>query len=123
MASGQPISLLPDPPLSRAGSLLQGSRLYPEFVHTTETCGSWLASDGVRSVDIFAACPPLSRAGSLLQRSRLYPEFVYTTETCGSWLASDGIRSVDIFAACPTAIASRLTPTMISVVPGICAHH
>ncbi|MNC61829.1 hypothetical protein D3C75_1117980 [compost metagenome] len=67
MTATRSTSMQADPPLSRASSLPQGVR----GVHKTEAsprhCGSELARDEDRSLNIIATDPPLSRAGSLPQ--------------------------------------------------------
>ena len=53
-----------------------------------QSCGSWLASDGISAVWLNDRDANGSRASSLLQ------EFVVVGRSCGSWLASDGISAV-----------------------------
>jgi hypothetical protein len=65
-ASGHSTSSLPDPALSRAGSLLQGCRVFTTSRFTTNPCGSELAREGVQSGNI-----SVERAG--LFASRLAP--------------------------------------------------
>ena len=53
-----------------------------------QSCGSWLASDGITAVWLNERGANGSRASSLLQG------FVVAGGSCGSWLASDGITAV-----------------------------
>ena len=53
-----------------------------------QSCGSWLASDGITAVWLSERGANGSRASSLLQ------EFVVVGRSCGSWLASDDITAV-----------------------------
>ncbi|PTC17173.1 hypothetical protein C0J26_24995 [Pseudomonas baetica] len=53
-ASAHPASSLPDPPLSRAGSLHRNMCQPPNPRPTTNPCGSGLAREGVGTSDIYA---------------------------------------------------------------------
>ena len=53
-----------------------------------QSCGSWLASDGITAVCLNERGASGSPASSLLQG------FVVVGGSCGSWLASDGITAV-----------------------------
>ena len=53
-----------------------------------QSCGSWLASDGITAVWLNDRGANGSRASSLLQG------FVVAGGSCGSWLASDDITAV-----------------------------
>ena len=78
-----------------------------------DPCGSGLAREGVRSVDIDAECadPFVSKPTPTLDRGQ--PQILHSpTIPSGSGLARESVRSVDIDAECAGLFVSKPTPTL-----------
>ena len=81
-----------------------------------DSCGSGLAREGGRSVDIDAECAGLfvSKPAPTLDRGQ--PRNLHSaTIPSGSELAREGVRSVDIDIECAGPFVSKPTPTLFLV--------
>jgi len=115
IASAHSTSSTADPPPSRAGSLLQGCRVFTTSRFTANPCGSELAREGVRSGNISVECAGLFVSKLTPTGPSVFTTSRFTADPCGSELAREGVRSGNISAEGAGLFVSKLTPTGPSV--------